>query len=201
MVGTAPLFTIQNGSGIRTGWLIGVLILLLLFPSCTFDYRSAMVEENLSEEIPTSVLLNFNQTIVKNGRIILEAEAERAEIYDALDKTVIQGLFFAEYGREGEKLTEGRAENGVYYNDSENAEFSGNVYLYSITEETGIRTENLTWDNEKRLLTTPTETTVTIERDDGSRLEGQGLEADLRLRKIVLNRGVSGTYYTEEGEE
>lgn len=200
MVEFVAYFSIKIRVGLKAAGIVTAFVLFLIFPSCTFDYRSAMVDEDLSKELPSSVLLNLSQTIVENGRIILQAEVERAEIYDDLDKTVFQGLFFAEYGREGEKLTEGWAENGAYYNDTENAEFSGSVYIYSLTEETGIRAGNLAWDNEKRLLTTPPDATVTIERDDGSRLSGQGLEADLRLRKIVLDRGVSGTYYSEDEE-
>ena len=47
-------------------------------------------------------------------------------------------------------------------------------------------------------METPTETRVTLKKDDGSFLEGTGLEADLRRMEIKLKGGVQGRYVTEE---
>ena len=176
------------------------LLLFLVLTSCSFDYRGAMVEESLSEELPTSILLGFSQTIVEDGRTVMSVQASRAEIYDESEKTVVYDLEFVEFDRDGETLTEGRAEKGVYYRDTENAEFSGSVRLNSATEETSVTAENLTWDNENRRLTTPADSRVSITRTDGSVLEGRGMEADLRLRRITLQNEVKGVYITDDDE-
>jgi hypothetical protein len=47
-------------------------------------------------------------------------------------------------------------------------------------------------------LDTPPDSRVTLKRDDGSFLEGTGLEADLRRMEIKLKNGVIGRYVSEE---
>ena len=176
------------------------LFVVMVFASCSFDYREAMVEESLSEELPTSILIDISQTIVESGHTVLEVQAARAEIYDESNKTVVQDLLFTEFGKDGQNLTEGKAEKVIYFRDTENAEFSGSVWLYSAPEETSVTTENMTWDNENRRLTTPADSFVAITRNDGSVLEGRGMEADLRLRRIILQTDVKGIYITDENE-
>ena len=107
------------------------------------------------------------------------------------------GHFFLEYAEDGGTLTEGWADEVVYFNKTEDAEFTGNVYFYSKKEEISISTDSIRWESEPRYLETPAETTVTLKRDDGSFLEGIGLEADLRRMEIKLKGGVRGRYVTE----
>jgi hypothetical protein len=39
-----------------------------------------------------------------------------------------------------------------------------------------------------------------VEKDDGSRIEGRGFEADFRTHTIRFSGGVSGTVVTDEDE-
>jgi LPS export ABC transporter protein LptC len=166
--------------------------------SCSFDYEEAMVDENLAEESPESIMFELSQTVVEEGRTKLKVEAESVEIYQGFKKTVARGLHFLEYGEDGGTLTEGWADEVVYFNETEDAEFTGNVYFYSKKEEISISTDSIRWESEPRYLETPPETKVTLERDDGSFLEGVGLEADLRRMEIKLKRSVKGRYVNEE---
>lgn len=157
-----------------------------------------MVDENLAEELPESIMVELSQTVVEEGKIILKIEADSVEIYRGFIKTVARGLHFFEYDDNGDTLTEGWADEVVYFNETEDAEFTGNVYFYSKKEEISISTDSIRWESEPRYLETPAETTVTLKRDDGSFLEGTGLEADLRRMEIKLKGGVRGRYVTEE---
>ena len=157
-----------------------------------------MVDENLAEEFPESIMLELSQTVVEGGKTILKLEADSVEIYQGHKKTVARGLHFLEFDNDGSALTEGWADKVVYFNETEDAEFTGNVYFYSKKEEISISTDSIRWESERRYLETPPETRVTLKKDDGSFLEGVGLEADLRRMEIRLKGGVRGRYVTEE---
>ena len=174
------------------------LLLVLLFVGCSFDYEGARVDENLSESNPEAILLGFSQTVVENGHPVMKIEADRAELYESQNMTIAYGLHFTELGREGELLSEGWADKATYHNDTENAEFTGSVYINSQAEETSLRAQSISWDNENKVLTTPPESLVQLEKDDGAFLEGRGLEVDLRYREIQLGGKVKGTYVTSE---
>jgi len=172
--------------------------MLFVTLACSFDYDEAMVDENLAEEFPESIMLELSQTVVEQGKPVLKVEADSVEIYQGFNKTVARGLHFLEYADDGGTLTEGWADKVVYFNETEDAEFTGNVYFYSKKEEISISTDSIRWESEPRYLETPAETAVTLKRDDGSFLEGTGLEADLRRMEIKLKGGVRGRYVTEE---
>jgi LPS export ABC transporter protein LptC len=178
-----------------------VLLLLLLCLSCSFDYEGAMVDENLKEETPESILINFSQTAVKEGQKVFEITADTVEIYEGHTRTVAKGLYFLELDEDGSVLTEGWSDRAVYYNETEDAEFSGNIRLYSKKEELTIITDSISWKQEDRLLETPPGSKVSLKKDDGSFLQGTGFEADLRRRAIKFNADVKGYYVLSEEDE
>ena len=175
--------------------------LLILMVSCSFDYEEAMVEESLSATTPESILIGLSQTIVKEGRTKLTLEADRAEYYKDTNKTIAKGVRFLELDRDGNRLAEGRADRAVYFTDTEDAEFSGNVYLYSAKEETSVSTETIKWENEERYLSTPEDVGVILKKDDGSFLEGRGFKANLRRREIQFAGAVNGYYLISEEDK
>jgi len=180
---------------------LGMLAFLILVCSCSFDYEEAMVDEDLAEEAPESIMVEVSQTVVEEGKTIMTVEADSVEIYQGHKKTVARGLHFLEYDDDGSTLTEGWADEVVFHNETEDAEFTGNVYFYSKKEEISIRTDSLRWQSEIRYLETPPEAKVILKKDDGSFLEGIGLEADLRRMEIKLKSGVRGRYVSETDEE
>ena len=176
-------------------------VLLSLMVSCSFDYEEAMAEEILSAKNPDSVLLGFSQTIVKEGQAVMKITADRAEHYDSQNLAVAYGLHFVEYGAGGRKLTEGWAEKAIYQNDTEDADFTGAVFIRSEKEESNLRTESISWDSQNEILSAPPDARVTLEKDDGSSLSGLGFEANLRYMEIQFGKDVKGVYLTsEEGQ-
>ncbi len=156
------------------------------------------MDESLAESNPDLILLGFSQTVVEDGKPVMRLEAERTELYESQNLTIAYGLHFVELGTDGERLSEGWADKVAYHNDTENAEFTGSVHIYSEKEETSLKAQSISWDNENKVLTTPPEATVQLKKDDGSFLEGQGLEVNLRYREIQLDGNVKGTYVFEE---
>ena len=169
--------------------------------SCSLDYESARLEAQLPEKLPDTVATDLVHRVVKNSRTVLELTADRAETWDAQHRTVIDGASFVEYDQAGAIAVEGSAGRVVFHTDTEDAEISGRVRVYSALEEAGIETEALAWKSKPRLLTAPVHDRVIISSDNGSRLEGTGFVGDFRRREFVFTGPVQGTYVWTEEEE
>jgi LPS export ABC transporter protein LptC len=169
--------------------------------SCSFDYEGATIDEALAEETPESRIVGLSQTVVENGTTSFEIEAESVEVYEGHTKTVAYGVRFREYDAEGDLLTEGRADRAVFRNETEDAEFEGNVRLHAVKEELVVETDRVEWNSEERRLLTPPDSRVRLEKEDGSFLEGRGFEADLRRRYVRFQAAVKGYYVVNDEEE
>jgi LPS export ABC transporter protein LptC len=181
-------------------YFLKAILILFLF-SCRFNYEEAMFESEFDDQIPKTILFNYKQVTEKEGENTVKLEAEKAENYDQLNKTVIEGLYFYEIDKSGNKLLEGWADKMIYYTETENAEVSDSIYIYSFTEEAGLSADSLYWDKEARNLSSDSGSTVTLKKDDGSEVTGSGFNADLRRKDIKFNTSVSGSYYFGEDDE
>jgi len=169
--------------------------LFSLFISCSLDYSSAIIAEDLSEKVPETTLINFKQIKVENGKITRKVTAGSAENYTKTKQTIFLNLQFFDYNKNGEITTEGKADKVIFKTDSEDAEISGNIYFYSHTENTEIFAEILIWKNKEKILSSQPDKLVRLYRKkDNSFIMGKGFEADLRLKQIVFINGVTGRY-------
>jgi LPS export ABC transporter protein LptC len=169
--------------------------------SCSLDYESARLAEEVPERLPDTEAIGLVHRVVKNSRMVLEVKADRAETWDAQHRTVLDGAAFVEYDQAGAMAVEGSAGRVVFHTDTEDAEISGRVRVHSAVEEAGIETEALAWKSKPRLLTAPAHDRVIITSDDGSRLEGTGFVGDFRRREFVFTGPVQGTYVWNGEEE
>ena len=177
-----------------------LIILIIFFNSCSFNYEEAMFDSDFDTQIPKTILINYSQVTVRDGQNTIRLEAARAENYDQLNKTIINGLYFYEIDNNDNPLLEGWAGRAVYYTETENAEVYNSIYIYSFTEEAGIFATSLLWDKEAKFLSSDEDSIVTLKKDDGSIVSGIGFEADLRRKEIKFNSTINGTYFIEEDE-
>lgn len=185
----------------RPGRALAAAVAGALFcAACSFDYESATVSDSLGEQMPDSVLERFSQTVVRGGRRTLVMEADEARIFRASKQVRLVGARFREYDTAGELSIQWRAARAVFHTDTENAELSGGMVLYAARDESTLRATSLDWNRERRLARSAADDAV-IERDDGSRIEGRGFEADFRTHTIRFSGGVSGTVVTDKKEE
>lgn len=168
--------------------------------ACSLDYSQVTVSEEMSEQVPDSILHEFSYTVVEGGKPSVRVDAERAEFFEKSDRTYVTGLTFREYDEQGELVTEGTADYAEFHTDTESAELEGGLRFYSSTEEATVETEYLYWDNEEKLLTGREDDRVRIEEDSGSRLDGIGFEADVRRRLIDFAGPVSGRFVSDSDE-
>jgi LPS export ABC transporter protein LptC len=175
--------------------------LLPLFLSCSLDYEQATVAESISGQIPETILFEFTHTVVSQGRVWVILEAQRAESYGERNEILLQGVFFREYGGEGNLITEARADRAVFSTDSENATVSGSIQIYSHEQKASLQAGRLSWVHEGRRLIADDGQTVRLQKDDGSYVEGEGFSADFRRKRLEFSSRARGSYVREEEEE
>ncbi|MCK5008225.1 MAG: LPS export ABC transporter periplasmic protein LptC [Spirochaetales bacterium] len=178
-----------------------LVLLQLLFISCSLDYEQARVAESIPGQTPETILIDFTHTVVSGGRIWVILEADRAETYSERKEIVLEGVYFREYDEEGYLLTEAQAERAVFSTDSEDATVSGSIVIYSQEEKASLQASQLFWTREGRRLIAEDGQTVRLQKDDGSFVEGQGFSADFRRKKLEFASRVRGSYVWEEEEE
>jgi len=174
-----------------------VYLIIVFGAGCSLDYSQVSLAEEMSAQIPDSVLEEFSYTIVRSGSPRYRLEASRAEFFGDREETYLHGLRFLEFDSDGELVTEGNAERATYFTGSENAELEGSLSFYSASEEATVSSDYLYWDAENKLLLGRSEGLVAIEKSSGSRLSGVGFEADVRRRFVDFTGGVRGNYVSE----
>ncbi|MDC7233387.1 MAG: hypothetical protein PQJ58_09140 [Spirochaetales bacterium] len=165
--------------------------------SCSLDYGSS-VTETLDESIPTSRLYGVKRVQVQNGIPKVTFEAEEAVVWEEREETELFDFVFSEFDSRRDIITRGEADY-LLITDANDAVVEGDIYGYSVRNEASIEADNLKWADEKRLLSSREESTVVIEMDNGSVLEGKGFEADLYTNTSSFSAGIGGVL--ESGSE
>jgi LPS export ABC transporter protein LptC len=173
----------------------------LLCAACSLDYQAAIAEEQAAEGIPDTVATDLVHRIHRDGRLSLQLEAARAETFNSRNETVLKNAHFIEFDSSGGKATEGKAERVIYHSDTENAEISGAVRVYSAAEKGDVSAETLAWKNKEKRLSAPPDERVLIRKDDGSFISGRGFQGDFRTRQVSFSGPVRGSYVWEEMKE
>ena len=180
----------------------GKLILLILLGgavfSCSMDYSDAEIAEEIGENTPNSVIENFSYTSVENGGISFRLYAEKAENYSTKKETILNKVIFHEYNTNNEIVTEGTAEKGVIYTESDDAELTGPLIIYSVANEAEVSADYLYWDDSEKSLTGSDSGNVKIIRDSGTEISGVGFYGDMRTKLFSFDKNVNGIYHYEE---
>ncbi|MFW5694506.1 MAG: LPS export ABC transporter periplasmic protein LptC [Alkalispirochaeta sp.] len=168
------------------------VVVLLVLGGCTFDYSGAEVERDGQERIPQVELVDVEMVIERSNR--LELSAARIASYPEEGYQELRDVRFSEFGPDGALRLEGRADEGRLDLDTEDVELRGDVSFYSTVEEASIESAFLYWSAETRVLSSSEDAPVVIAREDGSRVEGRGMEVDGRRNSVTFSRGVQGVY-------
>lgn len=181
------------------GWSAVVLAVSASL-SCSLDYGEALSKE-LDKDVPNRILLSFRQTNVSDGRKTASFQADMAEFFDKKQEARLTKLSFVEYNESGETVTEGQADSAVVQTEKKDAQVNGGIYFYSLKEKTKLYAENLSWIDAEKTLRSLGEEKVTVERDSGSSLEGQGFEINFKNGTLSFTNGIRGSVVEkEEGE-
>ena len=174
------------------------ILLYLLLAGCCIDYDEAMIAEDLAEDIPDTILYDFTQVEVKDGKPLYRIQAEKAESFEKQYISNLTSVQFQEFDVEGEIITMGWADRVTYFTNTEDAEMEGNLAFHSKREEGSVSGEYLYWENETKILKSKTEYTVELKKDSGSNITGTGFEADFTTEHIIFTGKTEGTWVDEE---
>jgi LPS export ABC transporter protein LptC len=175
------------------------IVLTLVLGSCSL---AGFAPEVQSEDMPTAAFSDYAHTVVVRGKKNFELKASRAEVYESSKKTVLTNVSFAEYDPDtGELLSLGRADSAIYYSDTKDAEFSGNVRLESKKQDSVLEGEYLRWSDKDKRLEGRLDRIVTVSRSDGSWVSGAGFEADARKKDFSFRGSAEGQIETKAESE
>lgn len=133
------------------------------------------------------------------GAKVLELHANRAETYLDEGRTFLHGVSFTEYDRStGAASATGKADDAIFYSDTENADFSGAIRIQSLRDDATLSAEHLAWDGKDKLLTSGLDRTVEIRRGDGSWARGAGFSADARRKSFSFREAAEGVLVSKE---
>ena len=169
-------------------FLIFVAFIVL---GCSFDYG----ESNEGEGRPDIVMENIEYARVRRGELQARFRAESAERWEDQQIMVIGNLYFEQFDNDGVNTNAiGRAGSARMELRSGNIFFSNGVFVDIESEDITIRTSELEWIDDERILSGNPEGEVEIERSDGTVFTGRGFFANARSRIWEFSGEVRGTY-------
>jgi len=174
--------------------LLALSLLLSALAGCSIDYRSAEIAQKLPENVPDTVLTDFTSTTMRGQLPYFRIQAQLAENFGKKNETILTDVQFQQFDKEGKIIAEGKANHAVYFTDTQNAELSGDLSMYSLSEHARFSADYLAWNNDDKTLTGKPDALVVIKKDSGSFLEGRGFRADTRTRSLQFSGGVQGTW-------
>lgn len=174
------------------------LLAILVSLSCSLDYDEIEFAEKLGDNIPDNVIENFSYTSINDGKIVFRLYAQKAETYSQKNETILQNVVFREYNSDKGIATEGKAEKGIIHTDSDDAELSGSLIIYSSENEAEISAEYLYWNDLEKSLSGTDNGKVKLIKESGTQISGTGFKADMKTKRIDFKYNVEGIYHYEE---
>lgn len=190
--------TLSRASVLLRLLLCLILMIIFILGSCRLNYGADVEAEGLEEGVPNVEIFGFVQQIYRDGRLILELEAETSRAYESRNLRELLGVSFREFDASGELAASGRADKALLFTDTENVELSGSIEVYSAKEGASVVGDYFYWDSEDKTITALAEEMVRILTDEGEVIEGRGFNADMRRRVLGFTRGVEGQVGSED---
>jgi hypothetical protein len=170
--------------------------------SCSFDYGAASLGDGMSDQTPNAELRDFEHCVVENGSVIFRLNAKQASTYETLKETRLTDVSFAEFDPQtGEALTSGKATDAKFFTATEDAEFSGDIEVYSKRNEVGLSGGYLYWNSKKKTLEGRRDRLISISKDDGSVIKGEGFSADAVKKSFAFSGHTSGIIKITDDED
>ena len=185
---------------LKLSWtfFVFVSLMVLLCTGCKLDYKEAELAEDMDEQIPNSVLEDFSQVVVREGKVSYIFSADQAKLFDSTKLTYFDNIGFVEYKSDGSTGTEGAAERAIHDSKTDNIVFDGRIILNATNQDFVVKSDYLEWNNENKILKSLDDTEVSIEQGDGSMVKGRGFVADAQGKSFTFLEEASGRYYEDD---
>jgi LPS export ABC transporter protein LptC len=177
---------------------LSFVLIVAALASCSLDYGQSRLSDEISEEIPDTVLTGVRHTVVRDSTVRFRITAARVEAFSDENRQHLFEVVFTEYGSDGAVRTEGTADFADFQTDTEDVEMTGSLRFYSVPDEAWLQADYLYWTSEERQLTSVPEDPVVLEKSDGTYIVGRGFTAELDQSLIIFSGGVNGTIVDTE---
>lgn len=147
--------------------------------------------------VPDVVVSDVDLTETSVERILWTLHAKEARVYSSLKEMRLKAVevqFFDEHGEKSLFLT---SERGIKDDKTGNITASGNVVVTSLQKEATLKTNELIYDANQKMIRTAEEEYVIIEQGDII-TSGYGLESDLSLSKPRILRDVTTSFAVQQ---
>ena len=182
----------------QAGKLLLLSISVLVFFSCSMDYGDIQKDNTIGDSIPDSIIKDFLYTSVDNGNTVFRIYAEVSENYSQKNENHLKKVIFQELNNQKEIITEGAAEQGIIYTESNDAKLSGSIIIYSADNEAEITSNYLYWKDSEKVLSGSENGKVKVLKDSGTEISGQGFTGDLKTKTFCFEKFVQGVYHNED---
>jgi LPS export ABC transporter protein LptC len=188
---------------LKQSWTFLVIVstVVVLCAGCKLDYKDADLAEEMNEQVPNSVLEDFSQVVVRDGKVSYTFSADHAELFDSTKLTYFDNIGFTEYKADGSTGTEGAAERAIHDSKTDNIIFDGKIILNATAQDFVVKSDYLEWNNEAKILKSLDDTEVSIEQGDGSVVKGRGFVADAKGKSFTFLEEASGRFIEDEETE
>ncbi len=173
------------------------IILISFFTGCSLNYDDAILSESLSEDIPNTILYQYESVEIKNASPILRIIAEKAEVYESKEETRLSNVDFFNF-KDSEVNNYGSADFAILNMKSKDANLKGSIEIESIEEESFLKAETLLWNDSEKLLSSEQDDYVIVKDKKNSTIRGRGFSADLKRKSIIFSGKTEGEYISDE---
>jgi LPS export ABC transporter protein LptC len=172
------------------------LIFAFLSTACSFDYGAGQEAENTKPDI---IMENIEYVRVRKGDMLARFRAEHAERWEERQVMELRDFTFEQMEDHGKKVNvEGSAGAASVQLESGDITLSGGVKISIEAEDIIIGIEGIEWKDKEKTLTGASDDIVEVQRSDGTRFTGVGIQADVRSRTWSFSGEVQGTYVEED---
>ena len=178
---------------------IYVSITLSSLLSCSFDYSRADLVEGLDSDIPDIQMIDAILTYVRGTIIVIDTK--ELNIFSDYDRYDVEDIEFREMSKSGEIRMLGDANKASINTRNNDVMLTGNIWVRSHKDEAEVQTDFIEWKDNERIIQGNQSDLLTIDRDDGSKIQGYGFIGDADSRNLTLSRQVVGELVVEEEKE
>jgi LPS export ABC transporter protein LptC len=167
-----------------------------LFIACTFDYGDQTTQ---NDKQPDIIMGDVNYTRVRNGSPEVNFQATQAERFEKKRTMNLEDFSFKQFSNHGKDVNaKGEGGYAQVKLDSGDVNISKGVSIRVDSEDVTIKTDKLSWQDDKHDLSGDADSTVDIQKSDGTAFTGKGFSANTRSRSFEFSGGIEGNYVDDK---
>jgi len=174
-------------------WFWGLIFPLILSVTCCT--KGSLLNREDSGIIPQENRADYvTRDVVhysyEHGVLKLKIDFEHGEYYSGQGELLVENCSFVYYDNNGETVSRGSSKRAKLMEGKSILIAEGNVEVVSEINRGKLNTQYLEWHGQEDQFVTPS--FVTFTRENGDKLSGTGMIADIGLQVITINRDVRG---------